>query len=262
MCHGVSWRPRPKNAVAFNKLTPERFEVYFEIAARMGFESISYEGLAAWRIGRASLPARPILFDFDHPDVTIRSVVHPLMQRHGFRGNLFLNTAPIVKAHPAPGTMSWDGIGGLVDAGWHIGSHTHNHYDFDYLAGKDPSGGAIGEQLDTCDELLERYLGIRPRDFAYTSSTWSELAEREVAKRYRFARLWITGQPYQTEQGPLRYADLVGAKGPDEADGGPPCSARYVTRDCDPLKLPSMELEQLVFEFDAYERYLAGAVAA
>jgi peptidoglycan/xylan/chitin deacetylase (PgdA/CDA1 family) len=145
-------------------------------------------------------------------------------------------------------------------AGWHIGAHTHNHYDLAYLARKDPSGSAIRSQLEICDELIERHLGIKPQDFAYTSTTWSVIAEREVANRYRFARLWIIGQRYQTDQGPIRYADLVGASGQDEYDGGPPFSARYITERTDPLKLPSMELEHLIFESDTYKRYLEGAL--
>ena len=69
MCHGVSWRPRPKRVRGdFGYLTARRFDVYFSIAAEMGFESISYDDLNRWRNGEAEVPARPIMFDFDHPD--------------------------------------------------------------------------------------------------------------------------------------------------------------------------------------------------
>jgi peptidoglycan/xylan/chitin deacetylase (PgdA/CDA1 family) len=147
-----------------------------------------------------------------------------------------------------------------VDAGWNVGSHTHNHYDLGFLARRDPSGAEIREQLERCDDLIRTRLGRTPLDFAYTGTTWSRLAEREVARRYRFARLWIAGRPYDTDEGRMRYADLVGASGDDEADGGPPFAARYVSETTDRLKLPSMELEHLIFEFDAFRRYLAGAL--
>ena len=66
MCHGVNREgPRP--------LDRERFEGYFRIASEMGFESISYDDLAAWRDGVGKLPARPIMFDFDHPVKSICS---------------------------------------------------------------------------------------------------------------------------------------------------------------------------------------------
>ena len=118
----------------------------------------------------------------------------------------------------------------------------------------------IREQLEMCDEMLLAHLGIKPRDFAYTSTTWSQVAEDQVRKRYRFARLWIIGPHYNTDKGQVRYAELVGADGDDEIDGGPPYSVRYITERTDAFKLPSMELEHLIFEFDAFRRYLEGAL--
>jgi hypothetical protein len=58
----------------------------------------------------------------------------------------------------------------------------------------------------------------------------------------------------------MRYADLVGAAGPDEDDGGPPHEARYVTEGSDPYRLPSMELQALIHEPAAFRAYLEGAL--
>jgi peptidoglycan/xylan/chitin deacetylase (PgdA/CDA1 family) len=159
-----------------------------------------------------------------------------------------------------PYHMTWDEIQHLVELGWHIGAHTHNHYKLDYLTKKDPTGNAIREQFEICDEMIHAHLGIMPRDFAYTYNTWSQIAENEVRKRYRFARLWVTSEPYQTDKGQVRYAVLVGADGDDEIDGGPPYSVRYITERTDPYKLPSMELEHFIFEFDSFRSYLAGTL--
>lgn len=175
-------------------------------------------------------------------------------------GNLFVNTSPMEKLNN-PYHMKWDEIQYLVDLGWHIGSHTHNHYKIDYLTKKDPSGKVFREQLEICDELIHKHLSIKPVDFAYTYNTWSQIAEDEVRKRYRFARLWITSEPYQTDKGPVRFVDLVGAEGDDEIDGGPPYTLRYIIENTDPLKLPSMELEHLIFEYDSFRSYLEGAFA-
>jgi peptidoglycan/xylan/chitin deacetylase (PgdA/CDA1 family) len=241
-----------------NRLTKERFETYFRIASEMGFKSISYEDLASWRAGRSNLPVRPIMFDFDHPDWSIGKVIEPIMSKYGYKGNLFVNTSPLEMIEN-PYYMKWDDIQHLIDRGWHIGAHTHNHYDLGYLARKEPSGNTIREQLELCDKLIITNLGVRPSDFAYTSTTWSQVAENEVRKRYRFARLWIIGADYQTDKGRVRYAKLVGAEGNDEVDGGPPYSVRYITKNTDPYKLPSMELEYLIFHYAAYQRYLEGA---
>lgn len=156
--------------------------------------------------------------------------------------------------------MEWHEISDLLKAGWHIGAHMHRHCNLDYLAKKDPSGGLIREELEKCDDLIYSHLGIVPKDFAYTGTTWSRIAENEVRKRYRFGRLWIVGTHYKTDEGEIRYADLVGILGDDEVDGGPPYAARYITEDSDPYRLPSMDLEYLIFEFDAFRRYLQGAL--
>jgi peptidoglycan/xylan/chitin deacetylase (PgdA/CDA1 family) len=260
MCHGITWQPKPKKERPYlNRLTAERFERYFQIASEMGFQSISYEDLAKWKAGEIDLPNRPIMFDFDHPDWSIGRVVEPIMSQFGYQGNLFINTSPMEKGDTTY-RMTWEEIQHLVDLGWHIGAHTHNHYKLDFLTKKDPTGGLIQEQLQICDYMIHEYLGIMPKDFAYTYNTWSEVAEREVKKRYRFARLWVVSEPYLTDKGPVRYADLVGVEGDDEIDGGPPYAVRYITRDTDPYKLPSMELEHFIYDFDAFRSYLSEAL--
>ena len=89
MCHGIQWQPQ---LVKHRKdlLTKERFETYFAIAAEMGFHSISYDEMYKWRIGKGDLPPKPIMFDFDHPDWSIRKVIWPIMTKHGFKFYLFL----------------------------------------------------------------------------------------------------------------------------------------------------------------------------
>ena len=86
------------------------------------------------------------------------------------------------------------------------------------------------------------------------------MAEQEVMKRYRFGRLWIVGSEYNAGGETIRYADLVGVPGLDEDDGGPPAAARYITKDSNPYRLPSMELQRLIHDYDAYRSYLVGAL--
>jgi peptidoglycan/xylan/chitin deacetylase (PgdA/CDA1 family) len=256
---GPYFMPKPRWR-SFPPLAARHFERYFGIAAEMGFTSISYGELDAWRSAGASLPERPILFDFDHPSLSIHREVWPIMRRFGFKGTLFINTAAIEKAGDGR-FMSWDEAAELVGDAWGIGSHMHNHIGLDYLAKKDPAGGLIREQMERCDGLLQKHLGIISRDFAYTTTTWSQAAEDEVKKRYRFARLWTIGSHIDTDRGKVRYADLVGVAGDDEADGGPPMAARYITQETNPYRLPSMDFEFLINRFDDFRAYLAGALA-
>ena len=259
MCHGVSVDRQPP-------LDAEHFEGYFRIASEMGFESISYDDLAAWRADGLELPARPIMFDFDHPAKSLRHEIFAIMERFGFRGNLFVNTAPMAEMYAGAmpdladrAWMTWDEIAELMAAGWLIGAHTHSHPNLSELSATDPSGEKVRGELAKGDEILTKELGVQPKDFAFTGTSWSSSAEREVKKRYRFGRLWIVGAMYEADGNPIRYADLVGVAGEDEADGGPPAAARYITRESDPYRLPSMELERLIYDHDAYRAYLEGA---
>ena len=259
MCHGVDTKGE-------SPLDAEHFANYFRIASEMAFESISYDQLAAWKAGESEMPERPIMFDFDHPAKSIWHEIHPIMQEHGLRGNLFVNTRPMEEMYSGPMPnfearewMTWEEIGELMDAGWHIGSHTHTHPNLSDLSMKDTSGEAIRAELVKCDDTLKRELGIESKDFAFTGTSWSTVAESEVQKRYRFGRLWIIGPMYQADGGEIRYADLVGVHGADESDGGPPYAARYITKQTHPYRLPSMELAFLIYEYDAFRSYLQGA---
>lgn len=251
MCHGVAPNRQPP-------LTIERYQTYFGMAADMGFTSISYDALAAWRDDDTPLPGRPIMFDIDHPVKSVYDEMFPVMRDLGFSANLFVNTLPM-ETEPEQ-CMTWDEIGELAAAGWQIGAHTHTHPNLSQLGVDDPSGAMIRSELETCDTILQRELGITPRDFAYTTTTWSSAAEAEVKKRYRFARLWIIGSTYQADGGEIRYADLVGVAGNDESDGGPPHAARYITRETPAYQLPSMELGYLIYQYDAFRTYLEGAL--
>lgn len=62
------------------------------------------------------------------------------------------------------------------------------------------------------------------------------------------------------DTGKARYADLVGDVGTPEASGEPPYAARHVAKDTHPHRLPSVELEALIYEYEPFGRYLVGAI--
>lgn len=257
MCHGI--RPDAKEF----PLNEAHFDQLVSIAEDLGFTSINYNHLAAWRESDAALPERPIMFDFDHPVKSMMDV-HRVLAAHGFAGTLFINTGPM--APDGPGKMgeepcmSWDEIGHLAEAGWHIGAHTVTHPNLSKLFTEDPTGEKLQWELETSDATIKKNLGIKPRDFAFTGTSWSSMAEKLVMKRYRFGRLWIVRALYEADGTQMRYADLVGVPGEDEPDGGPPMAARYITRTTPAYRLPSMEIQRLIYQPEAFRRYLEGAV--
>jgi peptidoglycan/xylan/chitin deacetylase (PgdA/CDA1 family) len=260
MCHGIR--------VGGDKpLLAEHLDNLVRVASDLKFTSINYDDLAAWRAGTRDLPPQPIMFDFDHAVRSVRFEVHEILSRYGFRGNLFINTGPLDEAYKGfvpwndLDLMTWEQIGELVELGWHIGAHTVTHPNLSKLLAEDPEGTKLRCELEQCDATLEKHLGIKPKDFAYTGTSFSTVAEREVMKRYRFGRLWIVKSTYEADGKIMRYADLVNVKGADDPiDGGPPMAARYITKETPAYRLPSMEFQGLIYTPEAFRRYLEGAL--
>jgi peptidoglycan/xylan/chitin deacetylase (PgdA/CDA1 family) len=198
----------------------------------------------------------------------MRYEIKETFDRYGFKGNLFVQTKPLLEMHAGPlpraeerTTLTWDELRELRDAGWNIGAHTVSHPNLSKLFEEDPSGDRLRRELDESNATLAEQLGAPPKDFAFTGTSWSSGAEEEVKQRYRFGRLWIVGAVYQVDGQEMRYADLAGVEGDDEPDGGPPAAARYITRDSDPYRLPSMEFQALIHEPAAFRAYLEGALS-
>ena len=268
MSHGIDRIPRPTSTTGRQSLNAAQFDALYRLARDMGCETIGYDDLENWRNGTGTLPRRPLMIDFDHPTITMRYEVNDIMQRYGFRPTLFINTAGIEAQAKQKGPlpkpeerefMTWDEVGELFKAGWHIGAHTVNHPNLSDLSAKDLTRATIAEELDQNNETIQQRLGFRPRDFAYTSTSFSTAAEREVKKRYRFGRLWIINSQYNMDGKPVRIADVMGVPGADEADGGPPKASRYITRNSNPYRLPSMDTNFLIHDVDPFRRYLEEA---
>jgi peptidoglycan/xylan/chitin deacetylase (PgdA/CDA1 family) len=261
MCHGI-------NPNGDYPLTAEHLERLVKIAAELNFQSIDYNHLDQWFREEGELPSRPIMFDFDHPVKSMRYEMHDVLAKFGYSGNLFINTGPLDELYSKPmppedmrDIMTWDEVGELMESGWHIGAHTVTHPNLSQLSLEDASGEKLRAELEQCDETLKKRLGITPQDFAFTGTSWSSIAEREVSKRYRFGRLWIVGTEYQVDGKTTRYADLVGVDGADEVDGGPPMAARYITKESPPYRLPSIEIQrELIYHPDGFRYYLEGAL--
>ncbi|MHC1950784.1 polysaccharide deacetylase family protein [Bradyrhizobium sp. UFLA06-06] len=267
MNHGIDRVPRSTES-GFRSLSAVEFDALYRIARELDCETIGYDELEKWLKATGSLPRRPLMIDFDHPTITMRYEVNDIMQRYGFRPTLFINTAGIEAQARSPlpkieqrQFMTWDEVGDLLKAGWRIGAHTVNHPNLSDLSIQDPTGAKIVEELDQNNETIERRLGLSPRDFAYTGTSFSTQAEREVRKRYRFGRLWIINSQYNMDGKPARMADVMGIAGADEADGGPPKASRYITRNSNRYRLPSMDTNYILHDQGPFRRYLGEANA-
>ena len=122
---------------------------------------------------------------------SMRYEIYEALAQYGYCGNLFINTGSMDPGSEGYGTETtiWEGLGELVEFGWHVGAHTVTHPNLSELAAEDPQGEKLQWELGICDAAIEQYLGIKTRDFAFTDTSWSSVTERKVKQRYRFGPL-------------------------------------------------------------------------
>ncbi len=105
------------------------FEAHLAVLREGGWSTISLAELSAFREGRGSLPANPVIITFDDGYEDNDRVVLPRLLACGFRATFFLSVSCLGKT----GMMGYPHALRLVEAGMEIGSHGMGHA---LLAGK------------------------------------------------------------------------------------------------------------------------------
>jgi peptidoglycan/xylan/chitin deacetylase (PgdA/CDA1 family) len=155
-----------------------------------------------------------ITFDDGYSDVF--RFAFPLLLDRGLPFTLYLNTRPLeigLPLRPESGAepLTWSDVETMLDSGlMTLGAHTHSHVDVRGI-----EAGALAEELDNCDRLIERRLGSSPRHFAYPWGYWSDSAENLVRERYETAALAVVSSinantdPYRLPRIPIQKSDGI-----------------------------------------------------
>jgi peptidoglycan/xylan/chitin deacetylase (PgdA/CDA1 family) len=102
-----------------------------------GFTFVTLPQLMAAGDGRA-LPDWPVLVTFDDAYADTGEVAHPILERHGVHGTVFVPSAFIGQTsawdRPAHPVMGADELAALVRAGWSVGLHSHQHQNYAELS--------------------------------------------------------------------------------------------------------------------------------
>lgn len=138
----------------------EDFAAQLKLIADEGYQSVTVDQIADYLDGAADLPEKAVCFTFDDGAETNLTVSKPMLDEHGFVGNVFL----IADSVGAEGKLSWEQVAELAAAGWGVGSHTASH---EYLTRVDAetvraqladSKAAIDEHTDgACTALAYPY---------------------------------------------------------------------------------------------------------
>lgn len=86
----------------------------------------------------------------------------PIVREFGLTGTIFIVARTVDEAIGQGGGwfMTWDDVLGFHDAGWEIGSHSHDHLDLTELKPDD-----AGRDLALAAQKIEASIGVRPVSF-------------------------------------------------------------------------------------------------
>jgi peptidoglycan/xylan/chitin deacetylase (PgdA/CDA1 family) len=147
----AAWEPDARHYV----LTRDEFNRHLDHLASEGFTTIGLDDFVTWHAGDADLPERPIILTFDDGHASNVSLALPALAGRGMRAAFFLTVGRIGQE----GTLGWDGVAALLDAGMTIGSHTLTHRMPSTL-----SAAELERELVESKRLLEERFG-RAVDF-------------------------------------------------------------------------------------------------
>jgi len=132
-----------------------------------------------------------ITFDDGYRDTY--ELAYPILRRFGLPATVYLPSMYIEGQRPfdfggfqrtaddeRPRPMTWEMAAEMMRSGLiTIGGHTLTHADL-----SEADVARAERELEECDRLIERRLGILPRHFAYPWGRWSPQAQAVVAARY------------------------------------------------------------------------------
>lgn len=172
-------------------VAPERFEKQISWLARRGYTAIRSNDWLDWRLGRGTLPTKPILITFDDAYADLAEHALPTLDRHGFTGSVFVVTGLIGQAnmwdpvdrpeHRRP-LMNEAAILYWAGRGIEFGAHTRTHPDLTTLDESRIAGEVSGSSAD-----LTALLGHRPTAFAYPYGQRNVEVELNVRKSFDLA---------------------------------------------------------------------------
>lgn len=133
-----------------------------------------------------------VVLTFDDGFADVHRHAWPLLRERGLPFTLYVASGMVGRPMRWDGStangdgrgLDWDQLAELAASPLvTIGNHTHSHARPEQLS---------PDELDRCNDELERHVGVTPRHFAYTWGIPVPALDREVGARFRSA---VTGWP-------------------------------------------------------------------
>ncbi|WP_221798260.1 polysaccharide deacetylase family protein [Oceanobacter mangrovi] len=176
--HHVSTDTPPETSIA-----PADFERHLQLLQQQHMTVVSLpQAIKALQQGQP-LPPRAVAITFDDAYESIYSQAFPLLKQRGWPFTIFVNPGPVDQQ--LPGTISWDQLRQMQQAGATIANHTLNH---PYLLNR-PAGQSLDQWLTTevlgAEQRIKEELGSSTRMLAYPYGEFS-LEISDWLRRHRF----------------------------------------------------------------------------
>lgn len=165
-------------------LTPSEFEAQMQGLKDNGITVIPMEDFLAWRRGEKSIPAKSAVITLDDGWITGYRTAWPILQKFNYPFTMFIYTDYVKGgAKSGGGSMTWEQLAEMRDAGVDIGSHTVSHSALNARKGKTEEQYRewLKSEIAGSKELLEEKLGIQVKTIAYPYGLHNEVV-REVVK--------------------------------------------------------------------------------
>jgi peptidoglycan/xylan/chitin deacetylase (PgdA/CDA1 family) len=175
------------------EITPAEFEAQMQALMDQGIAVISMDDFLAWRHGQKSLPPRCALITIDDGYNVGYTVAWPILKKFGYPFAMFIYT-DYVSGGPKSGggSMTWEQLAEMRDAGVSIQSHTVSHPDL-----RRKKAGAsqanydewLWNELHGSKAMIEEKLGIKVTALALPYGLANDHV-REVAAKAGYEMLF------------------------------------------------------------------------
>ena len=187
-------------------VTPAELEEQLAFLRENDFYSLAIEEWAAAGSENRAVPGHPVILTFDDGYVDFAEHAVPLLERYGFRAEVFVVTglagatnAWEIEWSGRDPLMDWSTLTALPEHTVRIGSHTHSHRRLVALSSADAlrelvnSRATLEDHLGrrvsslaypygAADEAIQRLAGAAGYDFAYTTHEWWAYLARNLLK--------------------------------------------------------------------------------
>ncbi|GAB4174347.1 MAG: hypothetical protein Fur0032_14050 [Terrimicrobiaceae bacterium] len=196
---------KPRDGLA---ITPGRFEEEMQVLKDAGITVVSMQDFLAWQRGEKTLPERCALITIDDGYASAYHVAWPILKKFSYPFTMYIYT-DYVKGGPKAGggSMTWEQLAEMRDAGVDIGSHTVSHSSLTSKKSRSDAEYAVWlkHELGDSKKMLEERLGIPIRTIAYPYGNNNEVVRQAAAEAGYEAGFSVRGMLLDRGGDPMGY---------------------------------------------------------